>query len=87
MPRPRDTSRSEFAPRKRGADREVGAAQVDRKSLLIARILGARQISKALLAGIDPSPQVLAMGVWGDLTHAASARPGGSGIGTVPQPD
>lgn len=47
--------------------------QVDRESVLIAQVLGARQISQAVLSGTNPSPEVLAMGVWVDVAHAASA--------------
>lgn len=47
--------------------------EVDRKSLVIARILGARQLAQAVLSGVHPSPEVLAMGVWVDVAHAASA--------------
>lgn len=47
--------------------------RVDRTSVLVARVLGARQLSQAALSGIDPSSDVLAMGVWVDLVHAASA--------------
>lgn len=37
-----------------------------------SRVLGARQITQAVLSGVRPSPEVLAMGVWIDLAHAAS---------------
>lgn len=47
--------------------------QVDTKSVVIARILGARQLAQAVLSGIRPSPEVLAMGVWVDTVHALSA--------------
>lgn len=47
--------------------------EVDRKSLVIARILGARQLTQAVLSGVHPSPEVLAMGVWVDVAHAVSA--------------
>ncbi|MBE7189140.1 MAG: hypothetical protein INR67_12710 [Jatrophihabitans endophyticus] len=47
--------------------------EVDHKSLVIARILGARHITQAALSGIRPSPEVLAMGVWVDVVHALSA--------------
>jgi hypothetical protein len=51
----------------------VHHVRIDGKSLVIARILGARQLAQAVLSGLDPSPEVLAMGVWVDGTHAATA--------------
>lgn len=47
--------------------------KVDPRSLAIARVLGARQLGQSLLSGIDPSPEVLAVGVWVDGAHAATA--------------
>lgn len=47
--------------------------KVDTKSVVVARILGARQLGQAALSGLDPSPEVLAMGVWVDLAHASTA--------------
>lgn len=47
--------------------------RVDSKSLAIARILGARQLTHAALSGIRPTPQVLAIGVWVDTAHALTA--------------
>lgn len=47
--------------------------EVDTAALRIARVLGARQLAQAVLSGLDPSPEVLAMGVWVDSAHAASA--------------
>jgi hypothetical protein len=46
---------------------------VDTKSVMIARILGARQLTQAALSGFRPSPEVLAMGVWVDAVHASTA--------------
>ena len=46
---------------------------VDTKSVVIARILGARQLTQAALSGVRPSPDVLAMGVWVDAVHALTA--------------
>lgn len=45
----------------------------DRKSVFVARILGARHLTQAVLSGIRPSPDVLAMGVWVDAVHAVTA--------------
>ncbi len=46
---------------------------VDRSSVVVGRVLGARQLSQAILSGASPSPEVLAAGVWVDLAHAATA--------------
>ena len=51
----------------------VYRVQLDRPSLVVARILGARHLVQAVLSGVQPSPEVLAMGVWVDGAHAASA--------------
>lgn len=47
--------------------------QIDTKSLVTARILGGRHLAQAALSGIEPTPEVLAMGVWVDSVHALSA--------------
>ena len=47
--------------------------KTDSRSIVIARVLGARQLAQAGLSGLDPSPEVLAMGVWVDVAHAATA--------------
>lgn len=47
--------------------------EIDTKSVIVARILGARHLGQATLSGINPSPEVLAMGVWVDTVHALSA--------------
>jgi hypothetical protein len=52
---------------------QVHHVHVDRKSLIVARILGARHLSQAALSGIGPSPDVLALGIWADCAHAATA--------------
>jgi hypothetical protein len=51
----------------------VHHVKVDTKSEVIARILGARQLTQAALSGLRPSPEVLAMGVWVDAVHALTA--------------
>lgn len=51
----------------------IHGLKVDTKSTVIARVLGARQLAQAGLSGVDPSPEVLAMGVWVDIAHAATA--------------
>ena len=53
--------------------RHVHGVRVDRRSLIVARVLGARHLTQAVLSGVDPSPEVLAMGVWVDAAHGASA--------------
>lgn len=51
----------------------VHHVRVDTNSVVVARILGARQLTQAALSGIRPSPEVLAMGVWVDTVHALTA--------------
>jgi len=51
----------------------VHRIEVDTKSVVIARILGARHLTQATLSGLRPSPEVLAMGVWVDGVHALTA--------------
>lgn len=51
----------------------VHGVRVDRTSLIVARVLGARHLAQAVLSGVDPSPEVLAMGVWVDGAHATTA--------------
>jgi len=51
----------------------VHHVEVDTKSVLVARVLGARHLTQAALSGINPSPEVLAMGVWVDVAHASTA--------------
>lgn len=50
----------------------VHHVRVDTKAVAITRILGARQLAQAALSGGNPSPEVLAMGVWVDSAHAAT---------------
>jgi hypothetical protein len=57
-------------------DRVLGSVhglQADTKSRVVARVLGARQLTQAVLSGLRPSPEVLAMGVWVDAVHALTA--------------
>ena len=51
----------------------VRAVRIDRRALVITRILGARQLFQALLSGIGPSPEMLAAGVWVDTVHSITA--------------
>jgi hypothetical protein len=55
--------------------RVLGAtgARVDTRSVVITRVLGVRQLTQGLLSGLRPSPEVLAMGVWVDAAHSATA--------------
>ncbi len=53
----------------------VGARD-DRRGRVVARILGARHLVQGVLSGWRPSPEVLAMGVWVDGVHAATAGVG-----------
>lgn len=47
--------------------------RVDRRSLAVARVLGARHVAQALASGLSPSPEVLAAGAWVDGAHAVTA--------------
>jgi len=47
--------------------------RIDRPSLVVTRVLGARQVGQAVLSGVSPSPEVLAMGVWVDAAHSVTA--------------
>lgn len=51
----------------------IHGVRVDRKALVVTRILGARHIVQALLSGINPGPEVLAAGVWVDTVHSITA--------------
>lgn len=63
-------------------DRVLGVVQglkIDPSSRAIARILGTRHLTQAVLSGYRPSPEVLAMGAWVDGVHALTAL----GLATV----
>jgi hypothetical protein len=47
--------------------------KVDSTSVVIARVLGARHLTQAVLSGFWPSAEVLAMGVWVDAVHSSTA--------------
>lgn len=47
--------------------------KIDSRAIRVTRILGARQLGQAVLSGVVPSPEVLAMGVWVDTVHSLSA--------------
>lgn len=47
--------------------------RVDDESIVIARILGARHLTQASLSGLNPSPEILAGGVWVDGVHSLTA--------------
>lgn len=51
----------------------VHHVDVDTKTLVVARILGARHLTQAALSGVNPSADVLAMGAWVDAAHSATA--------------
>ncbi|MDT5147120.1 MAG: hypothetical protein QOC58_1765 [Mycobacterium sp.] len=46
---------------------------MDRKSLVVTRILGARHLVQAAFSGINPNPEVLAAGIWVDTVHSMTA--------------
>lgn len=47
--------------------------EVDTRSVVIARVLGARHLGQSVLSGLAPGPEVLALGVWVDAVHASTA--------------
>ena len=47
----------------------VHHVEADTQSVLVARVLGARHLTQAARSGINPSPEVLAMGVWVDVAR------------------
>jgi hypothetical protein len=51
----------------------VHGVEVDRKAVVVARILGARHLVQAALSGVNPSPEVIAGGVWVDAVHSVTA--------------
>ncbi|WP_156690503.1 hypothetical protein [Mycobacterium sp. Marseille-P9652] len=51
----------------------IHGVEVDRKALVVTRILGARHLVQASFSGINPGPDVLAAGVWVDSVHAMTA--------------
>ncbi|MFZ1175968.1 MAG: hypothetical protein WAO15_06805 [Mycobacterium sp.] len=51
----------------------VHGVQVDRKAIVVTRVLGTRHLLQALLSGINPGPEVLAAGVWVDTVHSMTA--------------
>jgi hypothetical protein len=53
--------------------RLVHAVRIDRRALVVGRILGARQLIQASLSGINPSPEMLAAGAWVDAVHSMTA--------------
>lgn len=46
---------------------------VDRKAVVVTRILGARHLAQAMFSGIRPGPEVIAAGVWVDAVHSITA--------------
>ncbi len=59
--------------------RRYGGHPADRRARVVARILGARHLTQAVLTLGTPGPTVLALGVEADLAHAASML----GLGAV----
>lgn len=51
----------------------VHGAEVDRKAVVVVRILGARHLVQAALSGIKPSPELIAAGAWVDTVHSVTA--------------
>lgn len=51
----------------------IHGVQVDRQALVVTRILGARHLVQASFSGLNPSPEVLAAGIWVDTVHSMTA--------------
>lgn len=51
----------------------IHGVRVDRRAIVVTRILGARHLVQAALSGVNPGPEVLAAGVWVDTVHSATA--------------
>lgn len=51
----------------------IHGVQVDRKALVVTRILGARHLVQASFSGVNPGPEVLAAGIWVDAVHSLTA--------------
>lgn len=47
--------------------------RTDRNALVVTRILGARHLAQATLSGANPTPEILAAGVWVDGVHSLTA--------------
>ncbi len=54
-------------------DSVAGNPDPDRWAVNVARILGARHLTQAVLSGRRPTSEVLAAGVWVDAVHSATA--------------
>jgi hypothetical protein len=52
---------------------DVHRVKSDRTVVAVVRVLGARHLAQAGLSGSHPSPEVLALGIWVDLAHGATA--------------
>lgn len=51
----------------------IHGVHVDRKAVVITRVLGARHLVQALLSGLKPGPAALAAGVLVDTVHSMTA--------------
>lgn len=51
----------------------LAGAPLTRGERAVFRVLGARHLTQALVAGACPGPAVLMIGAWVDLAHAATA--------------
>ncbi len=54
-------------------DRATGSRPADHRAVVVTRVLGARHLAQAALSGIAPGPATLAVGVWVDVVHSATA--------------
>lgn len=53
--------------------RLLGDARPDQQARVTVRLLGVRHAVQAVMSGPSPGPAMLAVGVWTDAVHAASA--------------
>ncbi len=51
----------------------LGDGRTDSRARWVCRVLGARQLTQAVLSGLPPSAQVVAVGVWVDSVHSLTA--------------
>lgn len=53
--------------------RPLRLATNDDRATGVTRVLGARHLVQAALSGVQPSPEILAAGIWVDRVHALTA--------------
>jgi hypothetical protein len=53
--------------------RHTGGDPGDGRSLVVMRILGAREVAQAAVTALSPTESVFTLGAWVDLSHALTA--------------